>query len=108
MLINLIQYLNQDKCNEKSISKNAKPWHYQDRVYPCNTREIHGHYSAFTHREAAKVRFKRRKFVMEELNVIEIKVLRQFLRTIKDLDQYRKHHNDELYTYVEKTAKICF
>ena len=44
--------------------------------------------------------------MMEELEVTERKILRKILGSIKDGEQYRRRHDNELYTRVEKITDV--
>ena len=43
-----------------------------------------------------------KKMMMEVLAIAERRILRKILGPIKEGDQYRKRHNNELYKHIEK------
>ena len=75
--------------NKKSISTNAKLRHYQTVIRP---EALY----------AAECLAMHRKGLTENLEVKERKILRKILGPVKENGEYRRRHNHELYTHVEK------
>ena len=80
-------YLTKDTYNKKSISINAKLRYYATVVRP----------EALYGAECLTLN----KKMMEELAIAERRILRKILGPIKEGDQYRRRHNNELYKHLE-------
>ena len=76
---------------KKSIPINAKLRHYSTVVRP---EALYG----------AECLTLNKKMMMEVLAIAERRILRKILGPIKEGDQYRRRHNNELYKHFEKTA----
>ena len=81
-------YLTKVTYNKKSISINVKLRHYATVVRP---EALHGV-------ECLNLNM---KMMMEELAIAERRILRKILGPIKEGDQYRRRHNNEL-KHIEK------
>ena len=82
-------YLTKDNYNKKSISVNAKLRYYAPVVRP---EALYGA-GCFT---------LNKKMMMEELAIAKRRILCKILGPIKEGDQYRRRHNNELYKHTEK------
>lgn len=86
-------HLTKNVYNKRSISLNAKLKHY------CTVIRPEALY-------AAECLAMNKKGIMEKLEVKERKILRKILGPIKDSGEFRRRHNQELYTRVEKITDV--
>lgn len=86
-------HLTRNVYNKKSVSLNAKLKHY------CTVIRPEALY-------AAECLVMNKKGTLEKLETKERKILRKILGPIKENGEYRRRHNRELYTHIEKLTDV--
>lgn len=85
----LAYHMTRDVYNKKSVSINAKLRHYMTVIRP----------EALYASECLTLN---KKMMTEELEKVERRILRKILGPVKEGNEYRRRHNNELYRHIEK------